>query len=126
MLENLVQTLPQYRHAELRRQLKLLDRTIEGHYSFPEDLEIARIPDSQGLGGRWAFKRQSTRKPPKAEDAASEGYLTSSSASSDAGDKMLVENPIIRFQVGSDTFGLHKPRPGVRVNTCQVPELAEL
>lgn len=51
MLENLVQTLPPRRHAELGRQLELLDRTIAGHYSFPEDLAIARTADSQGLGG---------------------------------------------------------------------------
>ena len=51
MLENLMQTLPPHRHAELRQQLELLDRTIEGHYTFPEDLALARIPDSQGLGG---------------------------------------------------------------------------
>jgi uncharacterized membrane protein len=51
MLENLIQTLPPHRHPELSQQLELLDRTIERHYSFPEDLAIARIPDSQGLGG---------------------------------------------------------------------------
>ncbi len=51
MLENLMHTLPQYRHAELRRQLALFDRTIEGHYDFPEDVALARIPDPQGLGG---------------------------------------------------------------------------
>ena len=51
MLENLMQTLPPHRHAELRRQLELLDRAIEGHYPFPEDRAIARIPDPQGLGG---------------------------------------------------------------------------
>jgi len=51
MLENLMQTLPPHRHAELHRQLELLDRTIDGHYSFAEDIEIAGIPDSQGLGG---------------------------------------------------------------------------
>jgi len=51
MLENLMQTLPQHRHAELRQQLELLDRAIEAHYAFPEDRAIARIPDSQGLGG---------------------------------------------------------------------------
>ena len=51
MLENLMQTLPPYRHAELRKQLELLDRTIDRHYSFPEDLALARIPDAQGLGG---------------------------------------------------------------------------
>jgi uncharacterized membrane protein len=51
MLENLIHTLPQHRHAELQQQLELLDRTIEGHFRFPEDLALARIPDSQGLGG---------------------------------------------------------------------------
>ena len=51
MLENLIQTLPQHRHADLRQQLDLLDRTIEGHYPFPEDQALARIPDPQGLGG---------------------------------------------------------------------------
>jgi uncharacterized membrane protein len=51
MLENLTQTLPPHRHAELRQQLELLDRTIDGHYEFPEDRALARIPDPQGLGG---------------------------------------------------------------------------
>jgi hypothetical protein len=51
MLENLMQTLPPHRHSELSLQLELLDRTIEKQYSFPEDLAIARVPDSQGLGG---------------------------------------------------------------------------
>jgi uncharacterized membrane protein len=51
MLDNLMQTLPQHRHAELRQQIELLDRTIEGQYVFPEDRALARIPDPQGLGG---------------------------------------------------------------------------
>ena len=51
MLGNLMQTLPQHRHAELCQQLDLLDRTIDGNYSFPEDKALARIPDPQGLGG---------------------------------------------------------------------------
>ncbi len=51
MLENLIQTLPPHRHAELLQQIDLLDRMIEGHYAFPEDLALARIADSQGLGG---------------------------------------------------------------------------
>ncbi len=51
MLENLIQTLPPHRHAELRRQVELLDRTIEEHYSFHEDRVLAQVPDSQGLGG---------------------------------------------------------------------------
>ena len=56
MLENLMQTLPQHRHAELHGQLALLDRTIEGHYAFPEDQALARIPDPQGLGGSVGIK----------------------------------------------------------------------
>jgi hypothetical protein len=51
MLENLVQTLPPLRHPELRKQLDLLDRAIEGHYAFAEDRALARIADPQGLGG---------------------------------------------------------------------------
>jgi uncharacterized membrane protein len=51
MLENLMHTLPPHRHAELRKQLELLDRAIEGHYAFAEDRALARIPDPQGLGG---------------------------------------------------------------------------
>jgi uncharacterized membrane protein len=51
MLENLVQTLPPHRHAELHKQLDLLDRTVEEHYAFPEDRALARVPDPQGLGG---------------------------------------------------------------------------
>lgn len=51
MLENLINTLPQHRHAELLKQLELLGREIEGHYQFAEDRALARIPDPQGLGG---------------------------------------------------------------------------
>jgi uncharacterized membrane protein len=51
MLENLVYSLPESRHAALKQQLDLLDRTLPDHYRLPEDLALARIPDSQGLGG---------------------------------------------------------------------------
>jgi uncharacterized membrane protein len=51
MLDNLMHTLPPHRHAELRKQLELMDRAIEGHYTFAEDRALARIPDPQGLGG---------------------------------------------------------------------------
>ena len=59
MLENLMQTLPPHRHAELRQQLELLDRTIDGHYAFPEDRALARIPDPQGMGGSLGVERLS-------------------------------------------------------------------
>jgi uncharacterized membrane protein len=61
MIVNLASTLPAERHPALRRQLELLDASLEGLYSLPGDLALARIPDSQGLGGsteattpRWA------------------------------------------------------------------------
>ena len=51
VMENLTQTLPTHRHADLHRQLALLDRAIDRHYPFDEDRALARIGDSQGLGG---------------------------------------------------------------------------
>jgi len=51
MVINLTQTLPEHRHAALQEELDLLDRAIAQHFMFPEDLAMARIPDSQGLGG---------------------------------------------------------------------------
>jgi len=51
MIENVMQSLPEVRRAALRQELALLDRAAEMHHVFPEDLALARIPDSQGLGG---------------------------------------------------------------------------
>jgi uncharacterized membrane protein len=65
MLENLVQTLPPHRHAELRQQLELLDRTVEGSYEFPEDRALARIPDPQGLGGALGVQPMSEASSPE-------------------------------------------------------------
>jgi hypothetical protein len=50
MLENLVQSLPPQRHAALHAELASLDRMVEKLYCLPEDLALARIGDSQGLG----------------------------------------------------------------------------
>jgi uncharacterized membrane protein len=50
-IENLIQTLPAHRHDALRVELALLDRAIVSTHLFAEDLALARIPDSQGLGG---------------------------------------------------------------------------
>ena len=61
MLGNLMQTLPPHRHAELRQQLKLLDRTVDGHYAFPEDRALAGIADPQGLGGALGVRPASER-----------------------------------------------------------------
>ncbi len=51
MIENLMQTLPAHRHPALQQELSLLDREIEKHFAYPEELSLARIADSQGLGG---------------------------------------------------------------------------
>ena len=51
MIINLGNTLPSERHAALRREEGLLDRMLEKLYVLPEDLALARIPDSQVLGG---------------------------------------------------------------------------
>jgi uncharacterized membrane protein len=51
LIENLIENLPERRLMALRRELDLLDRTLEKLHQFPEDLALARVPDSQGLGG---------------------------------------------------------------------------
>jgi uncharacterized membrane protein len=63
LLESLVQTLPPHRHAELRLQLDLLDRAVDTQYALPEDRALARLSDSQGLGGALGVQ-------PQAEDQA--------------------------------------------------------
>ena len=51
MIINLANVLPAVRHTALQQELDLLDRTLEKLYVLPEDLALARIPDTQGLGG---------------------------------------------------------------------------
>jgi uncharacterized membrane protein len=51
MLENLRSTLPEHRRPALEVQLDLLDWAVQEHFSRPEELALARTPDSQGLGG---------------------------------------------------------------------------
>jgi len=63
MLENLLQSLPPHRHAELRRQLELLDRTIDDRFAFAEDRALARTADSQGLGGTLGLQPSDSAVP---------------------------------------------------------------
>jgi uncharacterized membrane protein len=51
MIGNLISTLPAHRHPALQQELELLDRSIAGQQMLKEDEALARIPDSQGLGG---------------------------------------------------------------------------
>lgn len=51
VIEYASQILPSDHRPALLRELDLLDRMLERIYVFPEDLNLARTPDSQGLGG---------------------------------------------------------------------------
>ncbi|HET6605932.1 MAG TPA: DUF2254 domain-containing protein [Rhodopila sp.] len=51
MIESLLESLPKNRRPALRRELDLLDRTLEKLHCFPEDLTLSRQADLQGLGG---------------------------------------------------------------------------
>jgi uncharacterized membrane protein len=50
MLDNLIESLPPFRRPALEQERRRLDEAIASLYSIPEDLALARIPDSQGLG----------------------------------------------------------------------------
>jgi uncharacterized membrane protein len=56
MCENLIETLPERRHAALRRELELLDYAVEKIHPRPEDVALSRVADSQGLGGASGVK----------------------------------------------------------------------
>ena len=51
MIENLDSVLPETRKPALRLERDLLDKMIEKVYLLPEDAALARIADTQGLGG---------------------------------------------------------------------------
>jgi uncharacterized membrane protein len=51
MLQNLSASLPEYRREALAIQLELLDWAVRTNFSRPEELALASMPDSQGLGG---------------------------------------------------------------------------
>lgn len=54
MIENVMQSLPEVRQPVLQQELDLLDRTLSRQYQSPEDLALARVADTQGLGGSSA------------------------------------------------------------------------
>jgi uncharacterized membrane protein len=51
LFDNLLEALPPHRHECLELERARLDQTIDSVYPLPEDRALARIPDSQGLGG---------------------------------------------------------------------------
>ena len=52
MLLDLMHELPQHRAPALQREIDLLNSTLDANFVVPADRELARIADSQGLGGR--------------------------------------------------------------------------
>lgn len=54
MLESLLQSLPESRHAPLLQELALLRRAAERFFAEPEDRALAEVCDPQGVGGRHA------------------------------------------------------------------------
>jgi uncharacterized membrane protein len=61
MIENLKETLPEHRHDELQHELSLLDREAKRLFRYPEELALASIGDSQGLGGHSSRPEQENR-----------------------------------------------------------------
>jgi uncharacterized membrane protein len=57
MIDNLIATLPRHCHAALDEQRSLLDRAIEAQFKEPGQLSLARMPDTQGLGGHSGYAR---------------------------------------------------------------------
>lgn len=51
MLNNLIAVLPAHRHAAVEEELRKLELSLRALYPIPEDLALASVPDSQGLGG---------------------------------------------------------------------------
>ncbi len=60
MIENLKETLPSHRLPELEKQLSLLDSEAQRLFRYAEELALARVGDSQGLGGH-------SNSPPEGE-----------------------------------------------------------
>lgn len=56
MIDNLVQTLPPHRRPALVRELGLLDKEVVKHFVYEEELALARIADTQGLGGHSGYQ----------------------------------------------------------------------
>lgn len=51
MLDNLMRSLPKHRHAALKIEMELLEDSIAQAHKATDDAALARIPDTQGLGG---------------------------------------------------------------------------
>jgi uncharacterized membrane protein len=61
MLENLIETLPEFRRPVLEEELGLLSGTIKRTFVDPEERDRASTGDLQGVGGRAPFSRKMER-----------------------------------------------------------------
>jgi uncharacterized membrane protein len=57
MLENLAETLPESRRALLWKEIGLLDQALDRLGLMTDDLELARLPDLQGIGAPLRLPR---------------------------------------------------------------------
>jgi uncharacterized membrane protein len=64
MIENLKETLPSHRQHELQHQLSLLDREAKRLFGYPQELALAMVDDSQGLGGHSSKVKSQFRSDP--------------------------------------------------------------
>ena len=58
MLENLIETLPEFRRPALEEELELLHGTIKRTFVDPEERDRASVADLQGVGGRAPASRK--------------------------------------------------------------------
>ena len=58
MLENLFETLPEFRRPVLEEELALLSGTIKRAFVDPEERDRASVGDLQGVGGRTPANRR--------------------------------------------------------------------
>jgi uncharacterized membrane protein len=58
MLENLIETLPEFRRPALEEELGLLSGTIKRTFVDPEERDRASVADLQGVGGRAPVSRK--------------------------------------------------------------------
>ncbi len=51
MIRRIMRVVPEVRRPALEHELALMDRADEKSYAVPEDLALAQVPDTHGLGG---------------------------------------------------------------------------
>lgn len=70
MIQNLLRALPAHRKRALMEAMSLLDREIARTFTFPEDLALALIPDTQGLGGHSTVETVSRGEEEREDDTS--------------------------------------------------------